>query len=151
MLDERPTTVLAFDPGRFVGVACVDGRGRAVHLAVVAEADLPSWLRTVPWSADADVTVVGSGTGAAALEASLPHTMIVHRVDETGTTLEARDIWRDVVPARGLSRWMPRGLRHPVGRIDDFAAWAIARRFLRERWGPGTLDPPAFSSELRPR
>ncbi len=118
--------VAAFDPGRNVGFALVDERGRALRRAVLTLAEVPTW----PLPERCEV-VIGSGTGRAGLRAALAQRgLTVHEVDERETTLRARELWRRTVAARGGQRLLPPGLRSPPGPIDDYAAWAIALRYL---------------------
>ena len=116
----------AFDPGRNVGYAVVAADGAPEELRILRLED----VRALPVPADA-VVVVGAGTGRADLVRVLEaRGFDVRLMDERGTTLLARDLWRDRNPARGLARMLPAGLRAPPGPIDDYAAWAIALRYL---------------------
>jgi hypothetical protein len=65
-------------------------------------------------------------------------------VDERDTTLRARELWRRAEPPRGLARLLPPGLRSPPGPIDDYAAWAIALRYLG-------LDEPGRTATRAPK
>jgi len=118
--------IAAFDPGRNVGFALVDGDGRLLRRAVlrhdeVAHLELPASC----------TVVIGAGTGRRELRLELAQRSLdVHVVDERGSSLEARELWKRAVPARGLARMLPSGLRAPREPIDDFAAWAIALRYL---------------------
>ena len=121
--------VAAFDPGRNVGFALVAEDGRLLRQAVLDLAE----VATVPLPEDARV-IVGDGTGRRDVERLLrARGRTPQRVDESGTSEEGRDLWRRHVAPRGLARWLPRGLRAPTGPIDDYAAWAIALRFLRSQ------------------
>jgi hypothetical protein len=121
--------VVAFDPGRHVGVAWVDGDGRLVRHEVV---DLAA-LDTYPLP-DGVRVVVGDGTGSAALVARLrARGVVVDTVDERGTSEEARALYWRAYPARGFMRLVPMGLRPPPRSLDDFAAYAIALRTLGTR------------------
>jgi hypothetical protein len=123
---EPARRVAAFDPGRNVGFALVDERGAALRRAVLTLGEL-AWLE-LPDGAE---VIVGAGTGRRAVrEALAARGLSVRQIDETGTSLAARDLWRRTVRARGLARLLPAGLRAPPGPIDDFAAWAIALRYL---------------------
>jgi RNase H-fold protein (predicted Holliday junction resolvase) len=48
--------------------------------------------------------------------------------DERMTTLEAREIYWELHPPRGLLRAVPRQWRTPPRPIDDLAAWVIMKR-----------------------
>ncbi|MDR1136699.1 MAG: endonuclease, partial [Synergistaceae bacterium] len=50
--------------------------------------------------------------------------------DEHMTTLEARKLYWELHPPRGLLRVVPKSWRVPPRPIDDLAAWAIMRRGL---------------------
>lgn len=49
-------------------------------------------------------------------------------VDETGTTLEARNLYWRLHKPKLLTRLLPQGMRVPERILDDLAAWAVARR-----------------------
>jgi hypothetical protein len=125
----RTSVIVAFDPGRNVGVAYVgeDGalRRRAiVTLEAVDRLDVP----------DDAVVLVGNGTGSAALRARLAaRGLDVRTVAEEGTSLEARELFYREHPAKGWSRLLPVGMRSPPVAIDDYAAYAIALRWLASR------------------
>jgi len=118
--------VAAFDPGRNVGFALVSGDGRLLRNAVLRL----DQLAEVPLPADAHV-VVGGGTGRREVRRALEaRGRRVIEVDERDTSLRARELWRRTVRPRGVARFVPPALRTPPGPIDDFAAWAIALRYL---------------------
>lgn len=120
-------TVVAIDPGHNVGVAWVDGGGRALRLAVLARGDLEVLL--LPPHTP---IVLGDGTGSRALAAILRARGIApEMIDETGTTLEARALYFRDHPPRGVLRLLPPGLRSAPRPIDDYAAYAIALRWQR--------------------
>jgi hypothetical protein len=138
--DEVSGAVLvAFDPGRHVGVAWVTAGGSLLHGAIVGLADLPH----LPVPAGARV-VAGDGTGSRALAAGLAELGVVaERIDETGTSEVARLLYWRRHPARGVHRLVPLGLRVPPRPIDDFAAYAIALRALGPRTGAAVGERPS--------
>ncbi len=121
--------IVAFDPGRNLGVAFVTADGRLLRQKVITPAELAQ-LELPPQS----TLVVGDGTGhrelVAAL-ASLGRNAVV--VPEEGTTLEGRALYFAANPPRGLARLLPAGMRSPPTNIDGYAAYAIALRWLRRR------------------
>lgn len=136
-----PVAVAAFDPGRNIGFALVAASGAALSLAILRLAEVDD-LR-LPERA---TVVVGSGTGRVELMRALArHGREVTQVDECDTTLLARDLWRRSTPARGWSRLLPTALRAPPGPIDDYAAWAIALRYL----GLAPSDAPMRAHDRR--
>lgn len=121
--------IVAFDPGRNVGVAYVgeDGALRRRAIVTLEEVD----RLDVP---DDAVVVVGDGTGSAALCARLESRgLVVRTVAEEGTSLEARELYYREHPVTGWARLLPVGMRAPPVAIDDYAAYAIALRWLARR------------------
>lgn len=118
--------IVAFDPGKNVGVAYVSQAGELLdHLIVELDA-VPALA--VPAGAQ---VVVGGGTGSRKLAATLR--AVGHEpevIDEASTTIEARVLYYLHNPPRGLTRLLPRGMRSPPVQLDDFAAYAIALRWL---------------------
>lgn len=72
---------------------------------------------------------VGNGTGSGEIVRKANESGLkTFLVDETGTTLKARELyWRLHRPA-WWQRCLPRSLRVPPRVLDDLAAWAIALR-----------------------
>ena len=125
--------IAAIDPGKNVGYALVDEEGRLVDKRVLPLSEIDRL--DIP--ADATI-VVGDGTGSYAVQNILARRNLkVERVDERGTSLEGRELYfRDHLP--GIPwRWLPRGLWWPPRTIDDYAAYAIALRFLSHRTKAG--------------
>ncbi len=121
--------VLAFDPGRNLGAAWVRRDGTAARLAILAAADLDRLV--LPPSA---VVLVGDGTGSGSVAERLrARGVAVTLVDERHTTLVARGLYFRDHPPRGLLRLLPPGMRSPPRPIDDYAAYAIALRWLGVR------------------
>ena len=121
--------VVAFDPGYRIGVAFVRDTGELVSRQIVTS----EALATLELPAGATV-VVGDGTGSAAVVAALERRGVRVVVQaEGGTSLLARDLYFRDHPPRGLIRLVPQGLRSPPTPIDDYAAYAIALRYLAQR------------------
>ncbi len=118
--------IVALDPGRNLGVAYVTPageleRGLVIEPAALAELELP----------EAATILVGDGTGSREVLAALAaRGVTAELVGERGTSLEGRDLYFAAHPPRGLARLVPRGLLSPPGPIDDYAAFAIALRWL---------------------
>ena len=124
--DVSGADVVAFDPGRRVGVAWVTAGGGLLWSAVIAADDLGRVA--VPEGAR---VVLGNGTGSRALAAALLGLGVrAEAVDERGTSEHARVLYWRRHPPRGVGRLVPVGLRVPPRAIDDFAAYAIALRAL---------------------
>lgn len=125
-VDAALPVIVAFDPGRDVGVAFVSDAGELLRREIVtveeaAALELPAGA----------TVLVGDGTGSAALVAALKgagHDPLL--VPETGTTLEARRLYFRDNPPGLLARLLPPGMRSPGRPLDDYAAYAIALRYL---------------------
>jgi hypothetical protein len=122
--------IAAFDPGKNVGFALLDGSGALLDHGVYEQAR----LERMPL--DADVVLVGDGTGSRELIAVLARRGIEPvPVDEVGTSLEGRHLYFRDHPPTGLMRLVPIGMRSPPRPIDDYAAYAIGLRWLARRSG----------------
>ena len=119
--------IVGLDPGKNVGVAFVHHDELVYRAVITLEA-----LRTLRLPRGATL-VIGNGTGAEAVKEVLRARALSFAVlDEMGTTLEARALYFKDHPPRGLLRLLPKGLRSPPKLIDDYAAYAIVLRYLKE-------------------
>ena len=124
-----PAALAGIDPGRNLGVALVSADGALLEAHVLTPDELD---RLVALARRAPRVAVGDGTGSAHVAAALASAGVEFVVvDETGTSLEARTLYFERNPARGLLRLLPTGLRLPPVPTDAYAAWAIALRALR--------------------
>lgn len=118
--------IVAFDPGRNLGVAFVTDDGKLLRRQIVALGDLAAL--DLPEGA---TVVVGDGTGSGAVVDALRRRGLTPAVvGERGTTLDARELYFAANPPKGLARLVPKGLRSPPGPVDDYAAYAVALRWL---------------------
>lgn len=116
--------IVAIDPGQNVGIAYVNTSGELIKSEII---DLTS-LASYGFPEDATI-VIGDGTHSAKL-LKLINDLEPITVDEKNTSLIARDLYFKDNPAKGLMRLVPKGLRSPDRLIDDYAAYAIALRYL---------------------
>ncbi|QTX32776.1 endonuclease [Aminithiophilus ramosus] len=143
MTGDSPT--LAFDPGRNkVGWALAREGGRLVASGIVAVGELDlfldaffggelladRWLREElvprPWQIGPGRVILGTGTGSDLLARRLLLRHIsFEEVDESFSTLRARELYWRLHPPRGLLRLLPSGLRLPPRDVDDLAAWSL--------------------------
>lgn len=121
--------IVAFDPGRNLGVAFVSEEGAMLSGRVLE----PDQLGALELPAGATL-LVGNGTGSRQLLAQLADRgLTAELVEEAGTSLEARALYYQENEPRGWARLVPVGLRSPSVPIDHFAAYAIALRWLQAR------------------
>lgn len=123
--------LIAFDPGRNVGVAYVSGAGELLSGMVIGLGD----VARLEFPTGATV-LVGSGTARRELLEELRGVGLKPElVDERSTTLEARALYFRDNPPKGVSKLIPKGMRYPPRDIDDYAAYAIALRWLANESG----------------
>ena len=130
-------TVTAIDPGRDkCGVAVLDESGAVLDRFVVRTDSFVGALRHCLEEYPHSHVIVGDGTTSEALQARIADELpdlTFDLVPEQHTTERALELWRDVEPARGWRRLLPRSLRFPRRPIDDFAAWVLATDYLSDR------------------
>ena len=125
------STVLAIDPGRDkCGIAVLSPQGDILLHEIVPTGALET--RVSELAAEyAPRIIMGDGTTSAATKARIEAQVgAVTLVDEYRTTEEGRRRYWAENPPRGWRRLVPRGLLTPTVPVDDFAAVALARRFL---------------------
>ncbi len=125
----------AVDPGRSkCGLVLADpDRSLVVEAGVLppqrCRMILEAWLERGTCQA----VVLGNGTGSsswAAWLAERPQALLL--VPEAGTTLEARQRYWQLEPARGWRRLLPQGLRLPPRDVDDVVAQILVERHLSQ-------------------
>ena len=131
-------TVLAIDPGTAKhGMALVrreaDDRIRALWHAIIPPAYLiPKLHEAYAFEAYA-LVIVGAGTGSGPLIQELREhlpSMATLVVDETNTTLHARERYWEAHPRRGWRRFLPATLQVPPEPVDAYVAQILAERVL---------------------
>ena len=143
------TRVVALDPGRSkCGLLLADTatntvlQGRVIPSTEVLE-QLRAWMEEAQGtSAQIDELVIGDGTSSTIWQQQLPSSLKVRVVDETGTTLRARERYWQLWPSQGWKRLLPAGLRIPSGDLDAIAALVILEDYLDRplQWpGPDPL------------
>ena len=142
------TRIVALDPGRNkCGLLLADTatdtvlQGRVLPNPAVLN-QLRQWtVQAQLDQARLDELIIGNGTSSTNWLQKLPRDLTIHIVDETGTTLRARDRYWQLWPARGWKRLLPAGLRMPSSELDAIAALLILEDYLgRSLQWPGS-DP----------
>ena len=130
--------ILAIDPGTHkTGLAVLDSSGAIVFRKIIPAEILAEELRgqspgTEPFSFS--TIVIGQGTGhRQALEQLKNINIPLITVEEKYSTDEARRLYWQLNPPRGIKKFIPRGLLVPPEPLDDLAAVIIGRNYLGTR------------------
>ncbi len=116
--------VVAIDPGKNVGIAFVSLEGELIRSEIITALE----LRNYKFPENATI-VVGNGTTSKKILNIIKHLNPI-LVDEKNTSLIAKELYFKDNPPCGLMKLIPPGLRSPNVLIDDYAAYAIALRYL---------------------
>lgn len=125
--------LLGFDPGRDkCGLALVGSDGEIILREVVnsqkAIFSIKKWCKTYA----VEQIIMGDKTTSKQwrdyLHEEFPNFSIV-MVDESNSTLEARERYWELSPPRGLMRLVPKGMRVPPCPVDDIVAVILVERF----------------------
>jgi RNase H-fold protein (predicted Holliday junction resolvase) len=131
-------TVLAIDPGRTkCGMALVRREDSdALQLLwrkVLAPVEVISAIAEAKEVAPFEMLVIGNGTTSRELVGKIrdayPSAGIL-MIDETDTSIQARERYWEHHPRRGWRRLLPSSMQMPPESIDDFAALVLAERVL---------------------
>lgn len=133
---QSPRRFIGIDPGRIkCGVAVVGESGERLDLRVVPTAQVAECLALEARAGDLAGICIGHATTSNAVvelcRATVPGIPIAV-VDESRTTLDARQRYYEDHPPRGLLRLIPRGLLVPKEPLDGYAALLIVERFLAQ-------------------
>jgi RNase H-fold protein (predicted Holliday junction resolvase) len=125
---------LGFDPGRDKCGLAIVGEDRQVicHEVIAANyaiEQVREWLQEY----DVDALIMGDQTASKTWQAELQQNfprLPIHKVDERYSSLEARDRYWQMYPAKGLMGLLPKGMRQPPRPIDDIVAILLVERYL---------------------
>ncbi|MBE9102427.1 pre-16S rRNA-processing nuclease YqgF [filamentous cyanobacterium LEGE 07170] len=128
--------ILGFDPGRDkCGVAIRDGDGNVAWHEVIRSEEAMTRLPQICQDHGVSLVVMGNQTTARQwherLATVLPEMLPIVLVDERNSTLEARDRYWQLYPAKGLQALVPQSLRAISRPIDDIVAILLIERYLR--------------------
>ncbi|MGL5033073.1 MAG: pre-16S rRNA-processing nuclease YqgF [Microcystaceae cyanobacterium] len=132
---------LGFDPGRDkCGVAVMEGDRSSVATTVVhfhqvfSSAQVLEAIPQLCQDFGVERVIMGNQTTSkqwkAQLESVLSSSVTVTLVDERNSSVEARDRYWQMYPAKGLTKLIPQGLRTPPRPVDDIVAIILIERYL---------------------
>ena len=127
---------LGIDPGRSkTGLALVDGVGRIVKLHIAESQNIDNEIVEFVKNSCPVRIVLGNGTNSRniceVVQKVLPD-VLVTVVEEAHSTEEARTLYWQENPPKGLKKLIPLGLLVPPIPLDAYAAVILVRRFLED-------------------
>lgn len=128
-------TYLGIDPGRSkTGLALVGEQGEILKLHIAQTAIISKEIMAFLQGEEPCCIVLGDGTSSKTMEKVLrevlPELAICY-VDEKHSTEEARALYWQVNPPKGLKKLLPLGLLVPEEPMDAYAAVVQVRRYLK--------------------
>lgn len=128
---------IAIDPGREkTGIALLSSEGFCKWHGIIASDELATSIADLMSRHKVDFLVMGSGTSSRQkkelLQTHFPDTKL-YTINEYKTTEQARKLYFQKNPPRGLKRLIPIGMQTPPGPIDDYAAIIIGRKYLAQQ------------------
>ena len=127
---------LGIDPGRSkTGLALVDSVGKIVKLHIAESQNIDNEIVEFIKKSCPVQIVLGNGTNSRniceVVQKVLPDILITV-VEESFSTEEARTLYWQENPPKGLKKLIPLGLLVPPIPLDAYAAVILVRRFLEE-------------------
>ena len=129
---------LGIDPGRSkTGLALVDGAGKIVKLHIAESQNIDNEIVEFIKNSCPVQIVLGNGTNSRNIGESvkriLPDVMVAV-VEEAHSTEEARALYWQENPPKGLKKLIPLGMLVPPVPLDAYAAVILVRRFLEDNY-----------------
>ena len=126
--------ILGLDPGRDkCGVAVMNSHQEMLYHQIVDSERAIAILQQLADQYDVKLVVIGDGTTSKQWQeqiASCLPSMSIATVNETNSTLEARDRYWLMYPPQGWRKMIPTGLRVPPRPVDDLVAILLIERYL---------------------
>jgi RNase H-fold protein (predicted Holliday junction resolvase) len=129
---------LGIDPGRSkTGLALVDGASNIVKLHIAESQNIDNEIVEFIKNSCPVHIVLGNGTNSRNIGESvkrvLPDVMVAV-VEEAHSTEEARALYWQENPPKGLKKLIPLGMLVPPVPLDAYAAVILVRRFLEDNY-----------------
>lgn len=129
---------LGIDPGRSkTGLALVDGAGKIVKLHIAESQNIDNEIVEFIKNSCPVQIVLGNGTNSRNIGESVKRVLpdvLVAVVEEAHSTEEARALYWQENPPKGLKKLIPLGMLVPPVPLDAYAAVILVRRFLEDNY-----------------
>ena len=129
---------LGIDPGRSkTGLALVNGAGKIVKLHIAESQNIDNEIVEFIKNSCPVHIVLGNGTNSRNIGESVKRVLndvMVTVVEEAHSTEEARTLYWQENPPKGLKKLVPLGMLVPPVPLDAYAAVILVRRFLEDNY-----------------
>lgn len=129
---------LGIDPGRSkTGLALVNGAGKIVKLHIAESQNIDNEIVEFIKNSCPVHIVLGNGTNSRNIGESVQRVLpdvLVAVVEEAHSTEEARTLYWQENPPKGLKKLIPLGMLVPPVPLDAYAAVILVRRFLEDNY-----------------
>ena len=129
---------LGIDPGRSkTGLALVNGAGKIVKLHIAESQNIDNEIVEFIKNSCPVQIVLGNGTNSRNIGESVKRVLpdvLVAVVEEAHSTEEARALYWQENPPKGLKKLIPLGMLVPPVPLDAYAAVILVRRFLEDNY-----------------
>lgn len=129
---------LGIDPGRSkTGLALVNGAGKIVKLHIAESQNIDNEIVEFIRNSCPVHIVLGNGTNSRNIGESVKRVLndvMVAVVEEAHSTEEARTLYWQENPPKGLKKLIPLGMLVPPVPLDAYAAVILVRRFLEDNY-----------------
>lgn len=129
---------LGIDPGRSkTGLALVNGAGKIVKLHIAESQNIDNEIVEFIKNSCPVHIVLGNGTNSRNIGESVKRVLpdvLVTVVEEAHSTEEARTLYWQENPPKGLKKLIPLGMLVPPVPLDAYAAVILVRRFLEDNY-----------------
>ena len=128
--------ILGVDPGSSKsGVALLTAEGIIENTDVLLMGNFTEALTEFLGQEEIKLCVLGNGTTSAQMQAVLRQSLpgvVIKVVDESHSTEEARTLYWEINPPKGLRKLFPLSMQQPTGNLDGLAAAVLVRRYLEQ-------------------
>ncbi|SJZ47018.1 Holliday junction resolvase RuvX [Selenihalanaerobacter shriftii] len=129
--------ILGIDPGREkCGLALTEETDVIIKKEVVETSNLVEMVKELLSTHQIDLIVIGDGTLSQDIinkfKKSYRKEVRIEEVDETNSTLEARELYWQKNPPQGWRRFIPTSFQTPPCPVDDYVAVILIERYLNK-------------------
>jgi len=128
--------ILGLDPGRDkCGLAVMKQTNQIIDSRIVDSNLTIDTIKKLCQNYDMDLIVMGNGTTSKdwyqKIRSSLNAEIPIVTIDESNSTLEARDRYWLMYPPQGFQKIIPQGFRIPPRPVDDIVAILLIERYFK--------------------